>query len=221
MMFVILCSPSLVLIDYGHFQYNSISLGLTLWAIVAVIGDWNVFGSMAFCLALNYKQMELYHSLPFFFYLLGRARVTTDKIGDFFLAVVKLGVTVFFIFSFCWIPFYSTNGTQGIHEVVARIFPIGRGLYEDKVASFWCSLSVIWKVRDVFSRTALLWISVGTTLVAVLPSMLDLLRNPTPYRFLLSLVSYYNNRNLWNLKFLDLHPRKLLRRKHDKKPGQT
>jgi hypothetical protein len=35
--------------------------------------DWDVLGSILFCLAINYKQMELYHALPFFFYLLGKS----------------------------------------------------------------------------------------------------------------------------------------------------
>lgn len=66
----ILLYPGLILIDYGHFQYNSVSLGFALWGILGVSYDWDLLGSLAFCLAINYKQMELYHSLPFFvFYL--------------------------------------------------------------------------------------------------------------------------------------------------------
>ena len=33
----------------------------------------DVLGSIFFCLALNYKQMELYHALPFFFFLLAKS----------------------------------------------------------------------------------------------------------------------------------------------------
>lgn len=192
-MFVVLCQPALVLIDYGHFQYNSVSLGLTLWGIVAVVGDWDVFGSVAFCLALNYKQMELYHSLPFFFYLLGKASLSAKQKFIFSLGIVKLGITVIVIFGACWIPFYLTNGTQGIRDVISRIFPVNRGIYEDKVASFWCSLSVVLKVREILSTNALVWSSVGITLLLSLPSLLNLLRNPTPHRFLLSLVGFDNN----------------------------
>lgn len=62
--------PGQILIDNGHFQYNNVSLGLTALAIAALIWDRKLIGSFFFVLAVNYKQMELYHALPFFFYLL-------------------------------------------------------------------------------------------------------------------------------------------------------
>jgi hypothetical protein len=80
---LILLNPTLVLIDNGHFQYNSISLGLFQLAVFLILcyssrdqtlsrQIWNLaLASFFFCLALNYKQMELYHALPIFFYLLG------------------------------------------------------------------------------------------------------------------------------------------------------
>jgi alpha-1,3-glucosyltransferase len=77
-----LLNPALVLIDHGHFQYNCISLGLMQLAVYFLASNQNskarssnmkrlCLASLMFTLALNYKQMELYHSLPFFFYLLG------------------------------------------------------------------------------------------------------------------------------------------------------
>ena len=65
--------PGLILIDHGHFQYNNFSLGLMLWSLLAFGKSQDIVGSIFFCLALNYKQMELYHALPVFFYLLGKA----------------------------------------------------------------------------------------------------------------------------------------------------
>ena len=52
-------------------RYNSISLGLAAWGVVGLSSGHDLLGSVAFVLALNYKQMELYHALPFFCYLLG------------------------------------------------------------------------------------------------------------------------------------------------------
>ena len=55
------------------FRYNNASLGLCLLAVMAVCCQRDVLGSLLFSLALNYKQMELYHSVPFFCYLLGKS----------------------------------------------------------------------------------------------------------------------------------------------------
>lgn len=59
-------------IDLNCIRYNGVSLGLALWGVLGLGKGWDASGSMAFCLALNYKQMELYHALPFFCYLLGK-----------------------------------------------------------------------------------------------------------------------------------------------------
>jgi alpha-1,3-glucosyltransferase len=67
---VALLFPGQIIIDNGHFQYNNISLGLAALAVAALLYDRIYLGSLMFVLALNYKQMELYHALPFFFYLL-------------------------------------------------------------------------------------------------------------------------------------------------------
>ena len=75
---LILLNPTIVLIDHGHFQYNCVSLGFMQLAIYFLIKKSNMqlknylIGSIMFCLALNYKQMELYHSLPVFFFLLSK-----------------------------------------------------------------------------------------------------------------------------------------------------
>lgn len=182
---VLLSQPALLLIDHGHFQYNSISLGFTLWGIAALLQDKDVLGSVAFSLALNYKQMELYHSLPFFCYLLGKSKAKKNP----FLFIVKLGFAVILTFCVCWIPFFLSDGSAGVLQVLARVFPFNRGIYEDKVASFWCSVSVFVKVRSLVPGGVLVSVSVVMTLLAALPSLWNLLQNPTPHKFLMSLVS--------------------------------
>ena len=51
-------------------QYNCVSLGLALWSVYAISRQCLLIASALFCFALNYKQMELYHSVPIFIYLL-------------------------------------------------------------------------------------------------------------------------------------------------------
>ncbi|XP_042178307.1 dolichyl pyrophosphate Man9GlcNAc2 alpha-1,3-glucosyltransferase isoform X2 [Oncorhynchus tshawytscha] len=182
----ILLYPGLILIDYGHFQYNSISLGLALWGVVVLGLGWDVLGSLAFVLSLNYKQMELYHSLPFFCYLLGKC-FKQGLAGRGLFLLVKIAVTVLVTFALCWLPFLSDPGQ--ILQVVHRLFPVGRGLFEDKVANTWCSLNVLIKIKTILSTDTQLYFSLTTTLLAILPSSIKLLMKPTLWQFKLALVN--------------------------------
>uniref|UniRef100_A0A8C2KVS7 Alpha-1,3-glucosyltransferase n=1 Tax=Cyprinus carpio TaxID=7962 RepID=A0A8C2KVS7_CYPCA len=157
----ILLYPGLILIDYGHFQYNSVSLGLALWGILGLGLGWDLFGSLAFTLALNYKQMELYHSLPFFCYLLGKC-IKQGLTGRGFFQLAKISLTVLVTFALCWMPFLS-DPKQPL-QVLHRLFPFGRGLFEDKVANTWCSLNVLIKIKTLLSRETQLFLSYCTHL---------------------------------------------------------
>jgi len=57
-----------VLIDHGHFQYNCISIGLAVLAVVAIACRRDILGSVLFCLSLNHKQMGLLLCPSFFIY---------------------------------------------------------------------------------------------------------------------------------------------------------
>uniref|UniRef100_H2M3G8 Alpha-1,3-glucosyltransferase n=1 Tax=Oryzias latipes TaxID=8090 RepID=H2M3G8_ORYLA len=182
----ILLYPGIILIDYGHFQYNGVSLGLALWGILGLGLGWDALGSIAFSLALNYKQMELYHALPFFCYLLGKC-FKAGLIGHGFFLLVRIAAAVVVTFALCWLPFLS-DPAQAL-QVVRRIFPVARGLFEDKVANTWCSLNVLIKIRTLMSSDAQLYLSLVFTLLAVLPSSIRLLTRPTFWHFKLALVN--------------------------------
>jgi alpha-1,3-glucosyltransferase len=57
---------------------------------------------------------------------------------------------------------------QQTAQVIHRVFPFARGLFEDKVANFWCALNVIVKLRnypaDLLQRASLL-----ATLASIIP----------------------------------------------------
>lgn len=178
--------PGLILIDYGHFQYNAASLGFALWGVLALGLGWDVCGSAAFTLALNYKQMELYHALPFFCYLLGKS-IKMGLLGRGLFLLVRVAATVLVTFALCWLPFLS-DLSQAL-QVVRRIFPVARGLFEDKVANAWCSLNTLVKIRSVLSADSQLYLSLLCTLVAVLPSSLRLLTRPSFWHFKLALAN--------------------------------
>jgi len=131
---VLLLTPSLLLIDHGHFQYNSVSIGLALYALYFIVSDWDVLGSICFCLSLNYKQMALYYSPVFFFLLLRKCHDSRYPIWHF----AKISLTVTAVFAALWSPFclfHSSGETclTSLGHVLHRQFPFARGIFEDKV----------------------------------------------------------------------------------------
>ncbi|KAG0726360.1 Dolichyl pyrophosphate Man9GlcNAc2 alpha-1,3-glucosyltransferase [Chionoecetes opilio] len=172
----LLLYPGLYLVDYGHFQYNNVSLGLFVMAVAALTSGRDCIGAVLFCLALNYKQMELYHALPFFFYLLGTCFRQGGVLGLLW-KMTKLGCCVVLTFSAVWLPFAS-NATV-LSQALRRLFPFERGLFEDKVASVWCSLSVFVKLKTLVDNRNMALICLLSTVVCMLPSSLHLVARPT------------------------------------------
>ncbi|KAL3904654.1 MAG: hypothetical protein SGILL_009984, partial [Bacillariaceae sp.] len=63
---IALIQPAIVLIDHGHFQYNTVALGLSIAAFSSMVQgpgfESCVWGGFFFTLALNFKQMTLYYA---------------------------------------------------------------------------------------------------------------------------------------------------------------
>lgn len=85
----LLLQPALLLIDFGHFQYNSVMLGglfffsqmnftvttnqgFTLLAINSFATGQDLLGAFFFVLSLCFKQMALYYSPAIGSYLLAK-----------------------------------------------------------------------------------------------------------------------------------------------------
>ena len=183
----LLAYPGLILIDHGHFQYNNISLGLFLAAAAFVMKNKDVVGSVLFCAAISYKQMELYHALPFFFFLLGKC-LRQKTISQKLLKLIQIGLSVITAFVIIWSPFLQL-GPQSVMDVITRIFPFSRGLFEDKVANFWCTLDVVYKLRQEMSIPDLAKLCLATTFTLSMPANLHLLFSPSNRNFVLSLTT--------------------------------
>ena len=157
---IALLQPSVILIDHGHFQYNTVALGLTLWSVYFLTQPdffmGCIWGSVFYCLALNFKQMTLYYAPVIFAYLLGRCfsqpRCSSGS-SNFLPRFVSLGLTVLICFAILWMPFLfhgpsdEEPSDSTLHLVVNRgkhvlhrIFPLERGLFEGKVSNLWCAL---------------------------------------------------------------------------------
>ncbi|CAH2005977.1 unnamed protein product [Acanthoscelides obtectus] len=179
--------PGIILIDHGHFQYNCVSLGLAVLAVTALLCEKDIIASFLFCLALNYKQMELYHAPPFFFYLLSTC---VPKPGQGTLSglqkLSKIAATVIFTFTVIWLPFlFSIND---VLQVLHRLFPVARGIFEDKVANIWCALNIFYKYREV-ENTKMVRACLTATVSALVPSSVDLFLRPNKKKFVLALIN--------------------------------
>ncbi|KAG0328472.1 Glucosyltransferase-like protein [Dissophora globulifera] len=182
---LILMQPGLILIDSGHFQYNAVMLGLVVWAVNSFLADQDVLGSVFFCLALGFKQMALYFAPAVFAYLLGKS----FRQGFFgcIWKLIKLGIAVVVTLGLQFAPWLRSQ--DEILQVVQRIFPLFRGLYQDKVANVWCAVNVVIKLRDIFDIQELVRFSTLATLVSFLPSMLHLIAKPTKRGLIYGLIN--------------------------------
>ncbi|KAI8452126.1 ALG6, ALG8 glycosyltransferase family-domain-containing protein [Phakopsora pachyrhizi] len=166
-----LLNPNLILIDNGHFQYNSVMLGLSMASVVFFHYDRDLLGAMFFVFSLGFKQMALYYSPAIFAYLFGKCLYLGPKSG--FNLFIKLAITTLSTILMIFSPFiFLSPFPSTILQSLRRIFPLGRGLFEDKVANLWCSMNVIIKLRRLIELEGLAKLSLIVTSLGVLPSTL-------------------------------------------------
>ncbi|OAQ24718.1 glycosyltransferase family 57 protein [Linnemannia elongata AG-77] len=182
---LILLQPGVILIDSGHFQYNTVMLGLVVWAVNFFLSDQDVLGSVAFCLALGFKQMALYFSPAVFAYLLGKS----FRQGFFgcIWKLIKLGLAVVLTLGLLFSPWMQSK--EEALQVVHRIFPVFRGLYQDKVANVWCAVNIVIKLRERFAIQDLVRFSTLATLLSFLPSLVHLIAKPTKRGLIYGLIN--------------------------------
>lgn len=170
----IIFQPALILIDHGHFQYNSIMLGLALLAFVNLNHQKYVVASFFFVASLCFKQMALYYAPVIFAFLLGLCVFPTINLRRF----ISIGVTVVASFGLFFTPLLLAGGVDQVKQCLIRVFPFSRGLWEDKVANFWCAGNTFFKFKLRFGSEQLQQMSLAITLAAILPVMLIVFFNP-------------------------------------------
>ena len=125
-----LLQPSIILIDHGHFQYNTVALGFVLWSLYFMTQPnfygGCIWGSVCFSLALNFKQMTLYYAPIIFAYLLGRCfagsgqnknnNISSSPGNQFLQRFVALGATVIITFAILWWPFLVNGPSSDEQE---------------------------------------------------------------------------------------------------------
>ncbi len=84
-------------------------------------------------------------------------------------------------------PFLSD--VQLAQQVLHRVFPFNRGIFEDYVANFWCCLNVLVKLKRLLEPTTLAKSCLAITALFSLPSGIHLYFRPNGRNLLLSLIN--------------------------------
>lgn len=118
-----------------------------------------------------------------------------------------------------WLGSISSLG-----QILHRIFPLARGIFEDKVSNFWCFISVLplppqYKLKNVLSSNSLARLSLITTLIFVLPPCVHLFRSAKQtVQVEMNLADDFKTRNeAYNNRMLKSGSSTSLRK--DKRPG--
>jgi alpha-1,3-glucosyltransferase len=135
-----------------------------------------VLAAVPFVLSLCFKQMGLYYAPAIFIYLLSISLPHLTRPNIPLLA--SLGITVLATFALNLLPFgfppkilevatarnwgtllnpevWKEWDLQTLQQVFVRVFPFGRGLWEDKVANTWCATNTLIKWRTLYSTPTL------------------------------------------------------------------
>lgn len=180
--------PSLLLVDHAHFQYNGVGAAFFLLAVFAFSRHCDAWGAAMFCASIYFKQTSLYYGLPVASFLVCRLfrRLRSSGTGDATVYATKIIASIVVTTACTFAPWLSSRGA--LYSVFKRLFPVERGLFEDKVANFWCTLSVIIRPKpvDVFTSSQLMRICAALTIISTLPFCIAVLLKPSTVRLLLA-----------------------------------
>ncbi|KAK4947868.1 Glucosyltransferase-like protein [Elasticomyces elasticus] len=199
----ILMQPATILIDHGHFQYNTVMLGFVVATLSSIYAGRLLWSCIFFVAALGFKQMALYYSPVIFAFLLGSCFSPSIRIGR----LISIGLTTLLAFTILFAPLLlgslydsyreitppeslppapllaqyrvSLNPNNPLDmvllqlsQVIHRMFPFARGVFEDKVANFWCFANTFYKLRNLQKYIELPRLSAIATLLSIFPPML-------------------------------------------------
>ncbi|KUL89110.1 hypothetical protein ZTR_06070 [Talaromyces verruculosus] len=213
----ILMQPGNILVDHGHFQYNTVMLGLMVASVESILTGRLPLACAFFVAALSFKQMALYYAPIMFSFLLGSCIFPRIRIGRF-LAIALSTVAAFAIILSPFIAVSLNDWAHGtalpgplpalitelpveldekawyyapllqLGQLIHRIFPFARGLFEDKVANAWCAIHTFYKLHR-FPSSLLQRASLAATLASISVPCLVIFCYPRPQFLLLALSS--------------------------------
>ena len=169
------------------------SAGFTLLSLNFFATGQDLIGAIFFVLSLGFKQMTLYYAPAIGSYLLAKCLYlgpikgylfsfrAFNTVTQYLLAsgrlFIRLALVTTSMFILLFLPFLPPFASfSAILNPISRIFPFDRGLFEDKVANFWCASNVIFKWKAWASRGFLVKVSTLLTALGFLPAVVGLLR---------------------------------------------
>ena len=192
----ILFHPATILVDHAHFQYNTVMLGLVLASLSCSLSNHLLWASIFFVAALGFKQMALYYAPAVFAFLLGSCiypRINLLRLINIaFITLLSFTVLVTPLVLGIFYDQYRGISMEELEEPpllqslrldrqayyypaflqlaqsIHRIFPFARGLFEDKVANFWCAIHTFHKLHK-YPTKLLQRMSLAATALAILP----------------------------------------------------
>lgn len=115
--------PTLLVIDHGHFQYNSLMLALSLFSFYSLLKKRLVLATVCLTLGINFKVTTLFYSLTMATAVVTRAMRRRWWAWE----LLRLVLAVTIVFVFLWWPVAGSLAEVGV--VLRAIFPLHRGLY--------------------------------------------------------------------------------------------
>ncbi|RHZ52135.1 hypothetical protein CDV55_100728 [Aspergillus turcosus] len=213
----ILLQPATMLIDHGHFQYNTVMLGLVVASLDAILAGRMLWACLFFVGALGFKQMALYYAPVMFAFLLGVCIFPRIRI----LRLLNIAIITIIAFALLFAPLLvAATNAEGrrylsaseqppllqaipiqlskdsllyapifqLTQIIHRVFPFARGLFEDKVANAWCAIHTFYKLHR-FEASLLQRVSLGATLASIIVPCGIIFRHPRASLLLPALAS--------------------------------
>jgi alpha-1,3-glucosyltransferase len=97
--------------------------------------------------------MGLYYALPFPLYVIKKMFFNKSKNkenNNIIISIIYVGIYGIITLITNVIIYLPWLKAKKINDVFSRIFPVQRGIFEDKVATFWCTINIILKLNQLF-----------------------------------------------------------------------
>lgn len=135
---LVLLSPGLTLVDNVHFQYNGIPLAVLILSLSLFLRSHTVAGAIAFSAALNLKHTLLPLAPAVAVHILVSSYTSSNSPLHFLRELLPIASATAATFAVLWGPLYVVGGASLLWQVIARMFPFGRGLLHAYWApNFW------------------------------------------------------------------------------------